>query len=72
MTRLLEKAFSEASKLAPEDQDILAAELLDALADEEKWTGTFDESQDALAELAEDALREHRAGRSELLNPDGF
>lgn len=70
MTRLLEKAFEEASRLPPEDQDSLAAELLDALANEERWARAFDENGDALSELAGEALREHRSGKTEALDPD--
>lgn len=66
MTNLLKKAFEEASKLAPEDQDRVAAELLEALAGEEKWAEAFEGSADALAVLADEALAEHRAGRTEL------
>lgn len=36
MTRLLEKAFEEASKLPEDDQDALAEMLLNDLASEER------------------------------------
>jgi TolB-like protein len=70
VTNLLKKAFEEASKLAPEDQDRVAAELLEALAGEVKWAEAFEGSADALAALGDEALAEHRAGRTELLDPD--
>jgi len=37
MTKLLEKAFEEASKLPEEDQDALAEMLLVDLSSEERW-----------------------------------
>ena len=70
MTQLLEKAFSEAAKLSPEEQDALAHWLLEELDSERQWQSAFDESQDILAQLADEALAEHRAGKTEELDPD--
>lgn len=67
MTQLLEKALSEVAKLPPSEQDALAAILLEELASEQKWSELFAKSQDKLAELAEEALAEHRAGKTKPL-----
>ncbi|MFN2455722.1 MAG: hypothetical protein ABR577_16045 [Pyrinomonadaceae bacterium] len=67
MTELLEKAFAEASKLSQEAQDMLAQMLLDDLAAEEKWDDAFAKSQDKLALLADEALAEHRSGKTKAL-----
>jgi hypothetical protein len=67
---LLEKAFAEAQKLPPDEQEALAQWILDELASERRWTEAFEHSQDALAKLANEALAEHRAGRTRPLNPD--
>jgi hypothetical protein len=67
MTELLERAFAEASKLTPEEQDFLAQTLLDELASEELWEQSFARSQDELARLADEALAEHERGETELL-----
>ena len=64
MTQLLEKALNEVAKLPPSEQDALAAILLEELASEKKWSELFAQSQDVLAKLAEEALAEHRAGKS--------
>ena len=64
MTQLLEKALNEVAKLPPSEQDALAAILLEELASEKKWSELFAQSQDELAKLAEEALAEHRAGKS--------
>jgi hypothetical protein len=64
MTRLLEKALNEVAKLPPSEQDALAAILLEELASEKKWSELFAQSQDLLAKLAEEALAEHRAGKT--------
>ena len=70
MTRLLEKAFAEASRLPERDQDAIAEIVLAELASEERWNELFEKSQDALAELAEEALAEYRAGKTKPLNVD--
>jgi hypothetical protein len=67
MTQLLEKALNEVAKLPPSEQDALAAILLEELASEKKWSELFAQSQDVLAKLAEEALAEHRAGKSKPL-----
>jgi len=67
MTKLLEQALSEVAKLPPSEQDALAAILLEELASEKKWADLFAKSQGALARLAEEALAEHRAGKSKPL-----
>jgi hypothetical protein len=70
MTELLEKAFAVASKLPPEEQDVLARLLLDDLASEELWEQSFAQSQDALARLAGEALAEHKRGETKPLEED--
>lgn len=67
MTRLLEKAMSEIAKLPPSDQDVLASILLEEIASEQRWSESFSESQGALSMLAEEALAEHRDGRTKPL-----
>lgn len=70
MTELLRKAFEEASKLPPREQDALASELLQELQDEHLWDSTLAASQDSLAALADAALADHHAGKTEHLDPD--
>ena len=64
MTQLLEKALNEVAKLPPSEQDALAAILLEELASERKWSAPFAQSQDMLTRMAEEALAEHRAGKT--------
>lgn len=70
MTQLLEKAIHEVSQLSEQEQNEVAAWLLDELASERQWQKSFAESQDALARLAEEALAEYRAGETIELDPD--
>lgn len=67
MTQLLEKALEQIGKLPASDQDALAAILLQELASEQKWSAAFRDSQNALAQLAEQALAEYTAGRTKPL-----
>jgi hypothetical protein len=65
MIPLLEKAFAEAAKLPEEEQEAFAQWLLQELASERRWDEAFAASADALAQLADEALAEHRAGQIE-------
>jgi hypothetical protein len=70
MTTLLEKAFGEAAKLSPKDQDALAAQLLADLESEQRWAEAFARSQDKLAALADEALAEFQQGETKPLTED--
>jgi hypothetical protein len=59
MTELLEKAFTEVSKLPKQEQDNFAAWILEEIASEHRWEKNFAKSQDLLEKLAEEALNEH-------------
>ena len=64
MTQLLEQAFAAAARLSTEEQDALARALLSDLASERTIDERLAGSPDALAVLADEALAEHRAGRT--------
>jgi len=64
MTELLEKAFNEATQLSKRERDALAAWILEELASERHWDEAFADSTDILAQLADEALAEHQAGRT--------
>ena len=70
MTKLLEKAFAEAFKLPKREQDKLAKWLLAELESERRWDEAFSRSADQLETLADEALTEHRKGRTKPLSPD--
>jgi len=69
-TRLLEQAFAEVSKLPEEEQELLAAWILEEVASERLWDKAFMDSADALARLADEATDEHLEGRTQVLDPD--
>jgi hypothetical protein len=70
MTKLLEEAFAKAAKLSAQEQDALAAVILEELASERRWDQAFADSADLLAQLADQALAEHRAGKTQVLDPE--
>jgi hypothetical protein len=70
MTKIFQEAFDQASKLPEAEQDALGRILLEELASERRWEDLFAGSQDLLEELANQALAEHDAGRTEKLEPE--
>ena len=64
MTTALQQAFEKASALPQEQQDSLAAILLDEMAAEGRWERSFAQSQGALSKLAAEALAEDAQGRT--------
>ena len=67
MTKLLEKVFAEAAKLPADQQDAFAQFVLAELQAEERWARAFSSSQDELANRANEALEDYKAGRSRPL-----
>jgi hypothetical protein len=72
MTKLLEKAFEEASKLPELEQNALAKRLLNELTAEKKWEKEFASSEDILSRLADEAIEEHKQGRTKPLDIDSL
>lgn len=70
MTQLLEQAFAAAARLPAAEQDSLGRALLEEIASEAAIDRALEGQPDALARLAEEALGEHRAGRTEPLDPE--
>ncbi len=64
MTSSLQDAFKKASALPEDQQNVLAAVLLEEIASEKRWQEALDRSPDALDRLAEEALAEDDAGRT--------
>lgn len=72
MTKLLEKAFEEASKLPELEQNALAKQLLNELTAEKKWEKAFAGSEDILSSLADEAVKEHKQGKTKPLDIDSL
>lgn len=72
MTPLLKKVLSEVDKLPPEEQDAIAAVILEELKNERQWQEAFAESQDKLAQLARKVRADIKAGRIKNMGIDEF
>ena len=70
MTRALDSVFSKISSLPPDEQDRIAGWLQAELAAEEGWVRRFEQSQNTLNALADEALADTGAGRTTDLDPD--
>lgn len=70
MTEKLDKAVAQAKQLPSEQQDALAAIIIEEIEDEARWDDAFAKSHDMLSRLASEAEQEDRTGQSKELNPD--
>ncbi|MGL5939275.1 MAG: hypothetical protein ACRC2S_02640 [Waterburya sp.] len=66
MTELLEQAIAKIKNLPDNEQDTIAAIILEELEEETKWEQTFANSQDLLASLAAEAMQEYQAGETSI------
>lgn len=70
MTQLLEKALTEVHKLPPEQQDAVAAVILEELDDEQRWETSFKASEHKLAKLAQKVRADIKEGRVKKMGFD--
>ncbi len=68
MTKLLENAFNEASKLPEIEQNVIGRWLLDEIKADKKWEKLFAESEDVLEQFAQEALMEYEKGNTKDLD----
>lgn len=64
MSDTFTQAFQIASKLPPKDREALGALLLQEMQSDKRWSQLFASSQDLLSKLADEALAEHKAGKT--------
>jgi acyl-CoA reductase-like NAD-dependent aldehyde dehydrogenase len=72
MTKLLDQALRAVAELPEAEQDALAAAILAEVKGDESWDRQFSESATHLERLADEAIVEHRQGRSQPLDPDAL
>ena len=70
MTEALKDAFREAEKLPEREQDQVAAAIRAEIEVERAWEAQLAPSSSALGALADEALAEHRSGRTLPPDPD--
>ncbi len=64
MTELLENALRRVATLPREEQDAIAAQILETLEDETGWKEKLARTQDKLRDVAGEARREHERGET--------
>ncbi|MFM9101627.1 MAG: hypothetical protein ACKOPS_09925, partial [Cyanobium sp.] len=62
MTQALSEAVASAAKLPEEEQNVLAAILLEEMESEERWSALFSGSQNLLEQMASEAIQDFQAG----------
>ncbi len=62
MSSLIEEAWRRVEALPPEEQEAIASQILDWLADEEAWKRRFAEKRDVIARMAREAVEEDERG----------
>jgi len=60
VTGLLEKTLRRVQALSSEEQDAIAAQILESLDDEETWERSFRDNPEKMRILAEQAREEHQ------------
>ena len=68
MTTLLERALQKVGALPEDEQNVIASEILDSLADEEAWKVCLTAKRDRLQQLAREALQEDERGETRPLD----
>ena len=56
-------AVATAAQLPEEEQDALAAILLEEMESEERWSALFEDSPNLLERMANEAIQDFQAGR---------
>jgi len=68
MTKLLERAFKEVSKLPEVEQNALAKWVIEELKSEDRWGKAFARSEDILDRLADEALAAHKDSKTKPMD----
>ncbi|TDJ27845.1 MAG: hypothetical protein E2O59_07210 [Gammaproteobacteria bacterium] len=66
MTKLLQTVIEKLSKLPEKEQDVYAHVIIEELDAERQWDAAFAGTQDQLAGMAEEAVREYEERRGLL------
>jgi len=68
MTDLLEQALQKVGALPEDEQNAIASEILESLADQEAWKTRFATTRERLRQLAEEACQEDKRGETRPLD----
>jgi hypothetical protein len=68
VTGLLQEALRRVDSLSRDEQDAIAAQIIETLDDEEAWARRFRDKPATLRSQARGALEEHRRGETRPLD----
>lgn len=68
MTELLERVIAQLKTLPDDEQNAIAAMILEEIEDDRRWDESFSRSPNILAKLAAFAMAEYRAGQPQELD----
>ena len=64
MSTLLEKALEKVVVLPQDEQDAIASQILDSIADESAWKRRLAEKRDVIRRMAQEAIEEDDRGET--------
>ncbi len=64
MSTLLEKALEKVVALPQDEQDAIASQILDSIADESAWKTRLTEKRDVIRRMAREAIEEDDRGET--------
>jgi hypothetical protein len=64
MSTLLEKALEKVVALPQDEQDAIASQILDTIADESAWKARFAEKRNVIRRMAREAIEEDDRGET--------
>ena len=70
MTNLLDEAYAVAKELPEEEQEAMGALLLAEIDADRHWDELFAQPSDVIERMADQALEDHRQGRTRPLDPE--
>jgi hypothetical protein len=70
MSELLERAIATLQTLPENEQNAIAAMILEEIENDRRWDESFSRSPNILAKLAASAMAEYRAGKTQELDPE--
>jgi hypothetical protein len=70
MTNLLDEAYAVAKELPEEEQQAIGAVLLEEMEADRRWEELLAQPSDVIERMAEQALENHRLGKTLPLDPD--
>jgi hypothetical protein len=69
---LLDQAYEVAKKLPEEEQQAIGALLLEEIEDNRRWDALLAQPSEVIERMADQALEDHRLGRTLPLDPENL